>query len=156
METSYENVIEEVVQSIFSTMLNIDLIRADIPATAEQEPLLTSVQIAGEWTGSIVLAMSPALARASAAAMLALEPQEVGEADLRDVSAELTNMIGGNVKSLLPGPSYLSLPTIIAGSDFGLQFHNALLIDDVSMHSADGSLRVRLYTKILDVDSSNG
>lgn len=152
METNYENVIEEVVQSIFSTMLNFDLFRAGEPTTTEQEPLLTAVQIAGEWTGSVVLAMSPEMARASAAAMLGLDPADVSESDLRDVAAELTNMIGGNVKSLLPGPSYLSLPSIIAGSDFGLQFHQALLIEDVSMQSEAGSLRVRLYTKIEETD----
>ena len=156
METSYENMIAEVVQSIFSTMLDIELTPSEIPAATEQEPLLTSVQIAGEWTGSIVLAMSPELASASAAAMLTLTPAEVNEEDRRDVAAELINMIGGNVKSLLPGPSYLSLPTIIAGSDFGLQFHQALLIEDVSMQSPAGALRVRLYTKIVDANSTNG
>jgi chemotaxis protein CheX len=154
METSYENVIEEVVQSIFATMLNFELIRT-AESAAEQEPLLTAVQIAGEWTGSIVLAMSPGMARASAAAMLAMEPSEVNDSDLRDVAAELTNMIGGNVKSLLPGPSFLSLPSIITGSDFGLQFHHALMIEDVSMQAAAGSLRVRLYTKIPEPEHSN-
>lgn len=156
METSYENVIEEVVQSIYSTMLNIDLVHGVLPAAAEQEPLLAAVQIAGQWTGSIVLAMSPELARESTAAMLEMSPQKVNNDDLRDVAAELINMIGGNLKSLLPGPSYLSLPSIIAGSDFGLQFHHALMIEDVSMLSAVGSLRVRLYTKIVEPNSFSG
>lgn len=156
METSYENVIEEVVQSIFATMLNIELIREDAPPASEQEPLLTAVQIAGEWTGSVVLAMSPETAREAAAAMLGFAPAEVSADDLRDVAAELINMIGGNLKSLLPGPSYLSLPSIISGSDFGLQFHHALMIEDVSMRTAEGSLRLRLYTKISETDSPNG
>jgi len=31
-------------------------------------------------------------------------------ADMQDAIAELANMVGGNLKSILPGPSMLSLP----------------------------------------------
>lgn len=152
MQTSYENVIEEIVQSIYSTMLNIELIRDEAPPPADQELLLSAIQIAGEWMGSVVLAMSPQLAREAASSMLEIPVQMVNQDDLGDVAAELVNMVGGNLKSLLPGPSYLSLPTIIAGSDFGMQVHQAIKIEDVTLRSEVGSLRVRLYTKILDAD----
>lgn len=156
MQTSYESVIEEIVQSIFSTMLNIELFRDEAPPPADQELLLTSIQIAGEWMGSVVLAMSPQMAREAASSMLEIPVSTVNQDDLGDVAAELVNMVGGNLKSLLPGPSYLSLPTIIAGSDFGMQVHQAIKIEDVHLCSAVGSLRVRLYTKILDSDNQNG
>ena len=155
MQTSYENVIEEITQSIFLTMLNIELIRDDVPPPADHELLLTSIQIAGEWTGSVVLGLSPELAVEAASAMLEIPVQEVAQSDLGDVAAELVNMVGGNLKSLLPGPSYLSLPTIIAGSDFGMQVHQAIKLEDVSLRSAAGTLRVRLYTKNLDLDTNH-
>ena len=41
---------------------------------------------------------------------------DVTEVDQQDVASELVNMIGGNLKSLLPGPSFLSLPTIVSGA----------------------------------------
>lgn len=155
MQTSYENVIEEIVQSIFSTMLNIELFRDELPPPADQELLLTSIQIAGEWLGSVVLALSPELACAAASSMLEIPVAMVTKDDLGDVAAELVNMVGGNLKSLLPGPSYLSLPTIIAGSDFGMQVHQAIKLEDVSLCSSVGSLRVRLYTKILESSTDN-
>jgi chemotaxis protein CheX len=49
--------------------------------------------------------------------MLALEESDgaVSDADVADAVGELVNMIGGNVKSLMPGPSALSLPVVAAG-----------------------------------------
>ncbi len=37
--------------------------------------------------------------------------------------AELTNIVGGGIKSLLPSPSVLSLPTVTQGTDFHLHVH---------------------------------
>ena len=43
--------------------------------------------------------------------MLQLAPaEELADEDVDDVLRELANILGGNVKSLLPGPSTLGLP----------------------------------------------
>ena len=57
MVATYDNVIEQIAQSICSTMLNIDLFRVDEPTPPDNELLLATVHIAGEWTGSVVLAL---------------------------------------------------------------------------------------------------
>jgi chemotaxis protein CheX len=145
--TTYESVIEQIAQSIYSTMLDIDLTRIETPAPPCQESLLAVVQISGQWMGSVVLALSPEVARASAAAMLQIADEDVTDADRQDVAAELVNMVGGNLKSLLPGPSFLSLPTVVAGREFGVQVHDAELIDDVVMISESGPLRICLYVQ---------
>ena len=36
---------------------------------------------------------------------------DVTDPDIRDVVGEFANVIGGNVKSVMPGPSVLSLPS---------------------------------------------
>jgi chemotaxis protein CheX len=148
METSYENVIEEIVQNIFSTMLNVELVRDTTPPPSDDEHLLAAVQIAGEWTGSAVLSLSPELASNTAETMLGLPAGTANEDDVRDVVSELVNMVGGNLKSLLPGPSYLSLPTVFTANDFDLQIRQALLIEDVCLRSEAGMMRIRLYAKI--------
>ena len=147
MNTTYDDVIAEIVQSIYATMLGFELIRSGDASPEDHESLLASIQIAGEWTGGIVISLSPEMARASAAALLAAPANDVSESDMKDVAAELVNMIGGNVKALLPGPSHLSLPTIVSGHDFGLQMHHAQLIDDVVLAAETGALRVRLFAK---------
>ena len=98
--------------------------------------------------GSVVLGLSPQLARDAAAAMLQLPAESVTIADQQDVAAELANMIGGNLKSLLPGPSFLSLPTIVAGHDIDLHVHHAELLEDVVLMSSTGPIHVRLYAQM--------
>jgi chemotaxis protein CheX len=149
MVATYDNVIEQIAQSVFSTMLNIDLVRVDEPALPDHDLLLATVHIAGQWTGSVVLALAPQVALQSAAAMLQVAATDITAVDRQDVASELVNMIGGNLKSLLPGPSFLSLPTIVSGSDFGLQVHDAELLDDVVLACNFGLLRMRLYMKLV-------
>jgi chemotaxis protein CheX len=48
----------------------------------------------------------------AAAAMFGLSAVELTDAEVTDAVGELTNIIGGNIKSLLPGPSRLSMPVV--------------------------------------------
>jgi chemotaxis protein CheX len=69
-----------------------------------------SVGIRGEWTGTVTLEMAPSTAETAARTMLDLDTVE--DADVADALGELVNMIGGNIKSLLPSGSTLGLPIV--------------------------------------------
>jgi chemotaxis protein CheX len=71
-----------------------------------------SVSIAGRWTGTVVVEASAASLRALAARMF--EEPDVDEAQMDDALAEITNMVGGNIKCLLETDSRLSLPSVPA------------------------------------------
>jgi chemotaxis protein CheX len=148
MNATYENDIEQVVQSIFSTMLGMEVSRDDSAKLAFDEKLLATIQIAGAQSLSVVLSVSPGVARSSAAAMLQVPLDGVADVDERDVVAELTNMIGGNLKSLLPAPLFLSLPTVVEGKNLGVQVPGAELVEDVLLQCESGPLRVRLYSQL--------
>lgn len=150
MNVAYQEIIEQIALSVFATMLNIDLVRVDEPAPPDHELLLASVHLAGQWTGSVVLGLSREVAAESAAAMLQVPRDTVTTIDQHDVASELANMIGGNLKSMLPGPSFLSLPTIVSGHDFGLHVRDAELVDDVVLACQAGLLRACLYAKQSD------
>ena len=147
MTTTYDNLIEQIVQSGFSTMLNLDLFRAETSNAPDHESLFATIHIAGAWTGSVVLSLSPEVALQATSAMLGLPESEVTETERQEVAVELANMIGGNLKSLLPAPSYLSLPTIVAGREFYLQVRDAELLEDVFMACEAGLLRTRLFAR---------
>jgi chemotaxis protein CheX len=147
MTAAIDGMISQIVQTIFSTMLNMELFEAGEPAPSDNESLLASVQIAGEWTGSVILSLPPEVAQAASAAMMQMPAEDVTNEDCCDIAAELANMVGGNLKSVLPGPSYLSLPTIIAGREFGMQVHDADLLDDVVLTSETGVIRVRVFER---------
>ena len=77
---------------------------------AEPEVIRASVDIRGEWDGAVTLEMSPAAALDAARTMLTA--REVDDEDVLDALGELVNMIGGNIKSLLPSGSTLGLPMV--------------------------------------------
>lgn len=76
----------------------------------------SAVSVSGGWQGTITAELGAPAAVELATRMLALPPdEEVSEADIADAIGELVNVVGGNVKSLMPGPSQLSLPMSAAG-----------------------------------------
>ncbi|MBM7516398.1 chemotaxis protein CheX [Nocardioides nitrophenolicus] len=72
--------------------------------------------ISGGWQGVVTVELDESVARRLTTRMLALpEAEEASDSDIADAVGELVNMVGGNVKSLMPGPSALSLPAVAAG-----------------------------------------
>jgi chemotaxis protein CheX len=75
-----------------------------------------AVSIAGEWHGLVSVELPAPMADEVTRRMLGFDGvAEVSDEDVADAVGELVNMIGGNVKSLMPGPSALSLPVVAAG-----------------------------------------
>jgi chemotaxis protein CheX len=84
-------------------------------ALLEGERVTGCVHLSGGYTGSIVLQCSALAARDAAAALFSMHPGDVTQSEVVDAIGELANMVGGNVKSMLPGPSMLSLPAVVYG-----------------------------------------
>lgn len=57
--------------------------------------------------------------------MFAMPPESVQAQDQIDAIYELTNIIAGNIKSLLPEPCRLSLSTVQLGSEWKLSVAEA-------------------------------
>jgi chemotaxis protein CheX len=140
--------IHEVAQCVFETMLNMQLEMADDTPSASTNDLLATIQITGAFMGCVILGLSDEAAKASAATMLNVPAGEVSRADERDVAAELVNMIGGNIKSLLPGPSLLSLPAVMEGQQACFVVHKAELLENVVLLTPAGPLSLRLYASM--------
>lgn len=73
------------------------------------------VQITGMWRGTVTVAAAPDLVRAVAAALLAVPPEQVTDADRADALGELACMVAGNLKAILPPPCYVSRPSVDVG-----------------------------------------
>ena len=73
--------------------------------------------VSGAWNGVVSVEIADAVAHTATQTMLGLGPDEqISTEDVADAVGELVNMIGGNVKSLMPGPSALSLPLVARGT----------------------------------------
>ena len=108
---------------------------AALPSAAPTPPMPDDavrawVTIEGPWRGRVQLLCAPATAEAMSRAVLGEEPDAPLDAeDVADVLGELANVVGGAVKSLVPGSQALGLPTVItngaedAGADGPLVLH---------------------------------
>lgn len=75
-------------------------------------------------------------------ALLRMEPdEEVTEADLVDAFGEIANVVGGNLKSLLPEHAVLSLPTVSSAPSMGDE-----LIARVGLAWRGAALTICLWT----------
>lgn len=129
--TCVENV-EPIAKSVFSTMLSLELERLPAPPARFEPKLQATVQITGNWLGSVTLLFTETSIVRAAQAMLCAGNDPVSEPDQRDVAAELVNMIGGNFKSLLQAPVHLSLPSTHSGEHLKSEVHHATLIDSMA------------------------
>jgi chemotaxis protein CheX len=83
------------------------------PVAPSAEVVRAAVDILGPCRGVVVLELEPATAHAAAVRMLGDEPAELTDVD--DAVGELVNMVGGNLKSLLPQSCSLGLPVVVRG-----------------------------------------
>lgn len=112
-----------VTAEVWSSLLGeaIPLIPRPVPPGTPFDPgsWSASVSVNGGWQGMVTVELTEYAARTLTRAMLALPDEspddELGDADVADAVGELVNMVGGNIKSLMPGPSALSLPSVAAG-----------------------------------------
>lgn len=83
----------------------------EVPAAVV--PLVAWIDMHGPWHGRAALATELETATDLARALLGWGPDEaVDDADLVDAFGEVVNVVGGNLKSLLPDHGTLSLPVV--------------------------------------------
>lgn len=122
-----ENDLAEMVEQVWVSYLDPEGASPLVPTgdDTQESEVHASVSITGPWTGHVVFASSNQAARRAAAAFLAMEVDEVGPEDLSDVLGELANIVGGNVKAMLPPGCLLSLPTVVMAPDSATKYPNA-------------------------------
>jgi chemotaxis protein CheX len=113
------------------------------------------VQITGAWEGAVTVHCSEALARQLTAAMFMVDPGDTTPEEVSDALGELANMVGGNVKALLPDPCRISLPAVADGMDYRLSVPGARPVTAVTWTCLGEPLMVRLLER-RTADSGTG
>jgi chemotaxis protein CheX len=85
------------------------------PASQHADDVHGSVSVTGAWDGQVVVTFSQTASKRATGALLGIEGEEVSPADVTDAVGELVNIVGGSVKSLMPQPTVLSLPSVRTG-----------------------------------------
>ncbi len=100
-----------ITQTVMNTMVNLEAIAIDQPSEINN-PMYGCIKINGAWRGTVIVQTNEELVRQMGAVMLAMPAEDLEAMDLIDVLSEITNMIGGNIKSQVTGPSVLSIPVV--------------------------------------------
>ena len=100
-------------QFTWSSILEVDVqqVQQDFKENLDTD-IIACVLISGEWKGMVVMSYHLKLAQAVAIKMFDLKDEKPTDEYLTDAVGEIINMIGGNLKALLPQPSFLSLPIV--------------------------------------------
>jgi chemotaxis protein CheX len=108
-----EATVQEIADQAWSALVGEDELLVPVPGELGPDTLSSWVEIVGPWTGTVVLTCDRATAEELTRALLAEHaPAELEPEDVDDALGELANVVGGNVKAVLPGPSFLGLPEV--------------------------------------------
>lgn len=107
-----------------------------------KEHVMGRCDISGEWNGWIEVRLSDKLARTATSAMLMQPIDAIDATDVFDAVKEITNMIAGTIKSALPRPCSMTVPTAVTEiKDFYPPSDGGACVCALFQHS-DGKLLV--------------
>jgi len=115
------------VKEVFDKMLSMSIENVAVSPneSIDGSKVVGSVSFAGAILGSVNIHIPANLTKVLAANMLGLSPEEIeSEEEINDVVGEMSNMIGGYLKSRFCDagfPCELSIPSVTKGSDFKVE-----------------------------------
>jgi chemotaxis protein CheX len=136
----------QIVESVFQSMLNLDVSWSELPWVASEDRLTAAVHMAGDWNGAVLLECDRNQACRFAGRFLSSDPPLEVDDVVRDMLGELVNMIGGNLKSVLARGLGLSMPSVVDGSDYSLRFCRAKVHERIALECEEGPFWVTVLT----------
>jgi hypothetical protein len=108
-----EATVQAIAEEAWSALVGEDEPLVPLPGEPPADALSAWVDVVGPWTGSVVLTTGSRTAADLCRALLGeAAPEPLDDEDVADAFGEMANVVGGNVKAALPGPSTLSLPEV--------------------------------------------
>jgi chemotaxis protein CheX len=140
--------LEQIATLVFQTMLNLEIAPAGIASPSAADTLTAAIYFAGEWKGALLLECTKSQAFEFTHRLMSIDlPASIND-DVRDTMGELTNMLAGNLKSVLPPNVGLSMPSVVEGTDYSLRLCGGNLADRVSFTSAVGVISVTMIEMV--------
>ncbi len=147
-----EDELRQVTEMVWESVLGVTLLRQDRIPEPPSRLLAGCVHVTGAWEGAVLIECSERTASQAAGAMFGAPSASLAADDVQDALGELANMTGGNVKALLPGPSTLSLPTVVVGTEYTTRIPGSSLLSAVAFDWDGDPLVVRLMHRTPERD----
>jgi flagellar motor switch protein FliN len=142
------------VLDVFDTMLSFQLepVPENDAADLKEMRIVGSVNFAGQVSGIIHIHVNKDFALIMTSAMLGMTPDEIeGDDEIKDVISELSNIIGGNLKSFFNDSGFycaLSTPSITLGDDFTIKSLNTERYESLSFSYQQHRIRIEVGIKL--------
>jgi hypothetical protein len=108
-----EKTVQSIAQEAWSALIGDDEFLVPLPGGLPADAISSWVRIVGPWSGIVVITCGRSTAEELSRSLLAEHaPPVLDRGDIEDALGELANVVGGNVKAVLPGPSVLGLPEV--------------------------------------------
>ena len=117
----YRTDIYDLAQSVFLGMLNLPVESSCAELHSGQEMITAAVYYAGAWKGAVLLQCDRRQACEFTARLMRIPPPAAFDDDVRDAMGEVANIIGGNLKPILPHGIAISMPSVVEGDPFALR-----------------------------------
>ena len=117
----------DAIVDVFNTMMSmeVELFDSELPDTTGTGRMVATVNFVGNVVGLINIQVDSALSGLMMAGMRNIEPAEVeGHGEIKSVLAEISNIVGGNLKSALNDAGHrcaISTPSLTHGADFTIK-----------------------------------
>jgi chemotaxis protein CheX len=138
-----DGAIAEITREIFDVMFGADLVEVSGNGTPQAE-VTSLIHVTGETPCTVQLVFAAGLGTRLTATMFGLPEGELDDSSIADALGELANMVGGSVKSMLPAPSRMSLPSVTVNVE-DLHFPGARPSDIVTFSDGHGFLTVVIW-----------
>jgi hypothetical protein len=104
--------------AIWESMFDIGVFEVPVPpGPLAGNTVTASVDITGEWTGTLAMTFPVGMCRQLASRMFRVADADLDDELVRDAVGELANIAGGNVKGMIDAETVLSLPAVRHGGD---------------------------------------
>jgi chemotaxis protein CheX len=142
-----EEEIRRLVPTIWDAVLHLPLDPAEEMPQASHRMVSACVHIAGAWNGAVALSCDTDIASKAAVIMFDLVDALPTTEEMQDALGELTNMIGGNIKALLPEACHLSLPSAVEGSDYSIRILRSRVVMRIPFCCGEHFISVSLFER---------
>lgn len=134
-----------VVDAVLTATFGLTAVEGPAPVDV---PMISSlVGIAGSWNGAVLVGCTLPLARRLASSMFGVPDAELTQDHLEDTMGEMANMVGGNVKAIIPPSNSLSLPTVVEGRDYRVRVPQTSVVHDLVSHVDGEAIRVTVLER---------
>lgn len=141
---AYETEVGRIVQDVLATMTQYPAAPSAEPYSPQPGRATCAIHFVGDWSGALLIECPLPMAFEFTARLMRIPKPIQFDDDVYDALGELANMIGGNLKSVLPKGATLSMPTVFDGPNYSIRLRGVLREKRMTFEGPDGRFWVTL------------